>query len=799
MQRAADHYTVIFPGCAASGDELIRVKARLASMFKLSPQQVDRLCSSRDVIVRRDITLAEAEKLKAAFERAGVACQLVRQNDGAPMPAAASKTADILTVESLDKFFRGTIPQLRVAFGYRLGLLALACLMLLLPVLYVLMLIGVGSAGVWYAKHAPALLGRARGLWWIIAYGAPIVSAFVVCVAMLKPLLAAEPKRREPLPLSRTDEPLFLAFVDKICDKVGARRPVRVQLDCAVNASAALQRGSRGFFGGELVLTVGMPLLAGLDTRQLAGVLAHEFGHFAQHAGMRASVLIHRINHWLYKCVYLRDSWDEGLIAAAERVQRMAGPLAFVLYIAIAATWVARGAMWLLMWFGTVVSRYMSRQMEYDADGYEAHLVGSRHFRETALRMRLLGHAFSDVYQSLGRSWADRKLVDNLPHLIARRAREIEPQLGRRIESEMEKTQTLMYDTHPADSDRIENAERLNADGIFTYQAPARVLVKNYAVLAKRSTWHFYRAELGLSLKPDQLISIDDHEAAIGTERRADEALQTYFHGLFEPTHFFPAPDPEAAMTLDPERRRARLAELVASVRASGPEINAVMPAFAQAKSTLADAYGADVIAAAGATRPPDAPDYAKASDALAALETRIAKLDQLFRERLALGLAEAVVHAPNRDIVLAEVSRLVAALQALTRLYPKFLATHRESTGVLALAWLLEQRSDNDAGQKALRAAMTRVKAGVAGLENILQSVPYPFARGGGEVDSLRHFLEELPTASRDKDFPQYLDYVHAMYESIVGFHARVAGRLARLALDAEERLGLRVKLLKP
>ncbi|MFL6651180.1 MAG: M48 family metalloprotease [Sulfurifustaceae bacterium] len=798
MQRAAENYTVIFPGCSATGDELVRIKARLASIFKLSPQQVDRLCSSRDVIVRRDASLAEAEKFKAAFERAGVVCQIVRQNEAAPTQTAAVKSPDILTVESLDKFFPGAIPNVRVSFGYRVGLLALACLMLLLPVLYVLMLIGVGSAGVWYAKHAPALLGRARGLWWIVAYGAPVVSAFAVCVAMLKPLLAREPKRREPLPLSRTDEPLFFAFVDKICDKVGARRPARVQLDCAVNASAALQNGASGFFGGELVLTVGMPLLAGLDTRQLAGVLAHEFGHFAQRAGMRASALIHRINYWLYKCVYLRDSWDEALVAAAERVQRIAGVLGFVLYIALAATWVARGVLWSLMWFGTVVSRYMSRQMEYDADRYEAHLVGSRHFRETALRMRLLSHAFSDVYQSLGRSWADRKLVDNLPHLVARRARELEPQLRRHIEAEIEKTQTLVYDTHPADRERIENAERLKAAGIFAYQAPARVLVKNYAAWAKRSTWHFYRAELGLSIKPDQLISIDDHEAAVGAERKSDEALQTYFHGFFEPTHFFPAPDLEAAMALDADRRKARLAELVMHVRTNGPEINAVTPAFAQAKNTLADACGANAIAAAGAALPPDAPDYAKASEALAALEARVAKLDQLFRERLGLGLAEAVAQAPNRDALLAEARRLVAALQALTRLYPKFLATHRESTAVLALAWLLERQANNEAAQKALRVTMTRVKSGVAGIEEILQSVQYPFARGAGDADALRHFLEELPVAMRDKDFPQYLEYAHALYDTIVGFHARVAGRLAKLALDAEERLGLRVKLLK-
>jgi Zn-dependent protease with chaperone function len=36
-----------------------------------------------------------------------------------------------------------------------------------------------------------------------------------------------------------------------------------------------------------LVLVIGLPLAAGMSMRQVAGVLAHEFGHFAQGAGMR--------------------------------------------------------------------------------------------------------------------------------------------------------------------------------------------------------------------------------------------------------------------------------------------------------------------------------------------------------------------------------------------------------------------------------------------------------------------------------------------------------------------------------
>lgn len=46
-----------------------------------------------------------------------------------------------------------------------------------------------------------------------------------------------------------------------------------------------------------------------LDLQQFAGVLAHEFGHFAQSSGMRLSYLIRSINHWFARVVFEEDQW----------------------------------------------------------------------------------------------------------------------------------------------------------------------------------------------------------------------------------------------------------------------------------------------------------------------------------------------------------------------------------------------------------------------------------------------------------------------------------------------------------
>ena len=111
---------------------------------------------------------------------------------------------------------------------------------------------------------------------------------------MFKPLLAARPKRAQPLALNPSDNPLLYAFIAKICDAVGAPTPQRIDMDCQLNASASFRRGFRSMKGSDLVLTIGLPLVANFSAREFAGVVAHEFGHFTQGAGMRLSYIIRR-------------------------------------------------------------------------------------------------------------------------------------------------------------------------------------------------------------------------------------------------------------------------------------------------------------------------------------------------------------------------------------------------------------------------------------------------------------------------------------------------------------------------
>src|SRR5207248_927529 len=147
-----------------------------------------------------------------------------------------------------------------------------------------------------------------------------------------------------------------------------------------------------------LVLTIGAPLIAGLDAGQFAGVLAHEFGHFTQASGRRLTFLVRSINFWFMRVVYQRDAWDEQLDQAASQWDLRIG---WVLHLARLGVWLSRRVLWAFMMIGHVVSSFLLRQMEFHADAHEARLVGGDVFESTTRQMAFLEIAYQVVFNDL--------------------------------------------------------------------------------------------------------------------------------------------------------------------------------------------------------------------------------------------------------------------------------------------------------------------------------------------------------------------------------------------------------------
>jgi Zn-dependent protease with chaperone function len=418
--------------------------------------------------------------------------------------------ASALDRSVLDGFRGGNVSARPVPWFYRPALVLAAGAMLLLACVYLASIAGVVWATVWHASEHAFLLKLTHRRVTIIGlvlrlflYGGPIIVGGAVTVVLIKPLLRFGEKEWTPYAVTRSNEPILFEFIERICVLMNAPVPTRVVLDLHANASARLRRGMFSFFSNDLVVTIGLPLVAALDARQFAGVLAHEFGHFAQTGAMRLSYIVASLSRWLARVVYERDEWDVALTAASGG-GRQTG---LILGITNVAVWIVRGVLWLLMVAGQAVGCALSRQMEYDADRYEAAIAGSDAFISTGRRMHDLYAACESTYASIFYTFQEqRRLPVNLPGYLVSVADNLPKPTREKLCRELAEAKTKLLDTHPSWSDRNRAVMAANEPGIFQAAQPASALFRNFESTSRLLTCMHYRQDLGLEVTEQNLV-----------------------------------------------------------------------------------------------------------------------------------------------------------------------------------------------------------------------------------------------------------------------------------------------------
>lgn len=723
----------------------------------------------------------------------------------------------------------GRIEPVRVGAGYRLGLLLVAVAMLVLPLIYVALVTGVGCLVYWHAVHNVSVLdGRGGGRGRLLLYVAPLVIGAVLLLFMIKPLFARRPKRSDPVTLSVCDEPVLFAFVQRLCAIVGAPRPARIDVDCQVNASASFGGGWLSLPRRDLVLTIGLPLVAGLTLRQLTGVLAHEFGHFAQGTGMRLTYVIRSMNAWFYRVVYERDAWDEWLVNAQREMG--GGAIALVVLVSRFFVWLTRRVLWCLMAAGHGISSFMLRQMEFDADRYEARVAGADAFAQTVDRLRLLNVGSQAAFNDLEAAWRERRLCDDLPQLIRAREADLPEELRKLVCHGARPDKTGWFDTHPCDSERLASVRRENAPGIFRgAEAPASVLFKDFAALSRWATVAFYRSAIDRKLKPENLIPTESLVESRGKKKESYASLTRYFQGLIDPVRpaFF-----DSATT--PPRDADTAAELIFAGRTALTDAapTAVLAArrFAEADQALAAVARIRALWRAGVSRV-DAKSFglpgngtgaeadvqAVERHATAMVEAARAALDSalapaMARLRAALDLEKLTAAEANKgstpgstgseddaddfgEYDLADEpeagsgDRLVDALRLLRATSG---GIERLRQQYYAFGALLSQVSPGQNSEELVAEVISlsrKTSEQMMETHGLLRGTLYPYEHAERGASVARYALEHVPPP---EEVVAVYHAAEAMIEAVYSLYMRVLADLANRAEQAESSLGL-------
>lgn len=410
------------------------------------------------------------------------------------------------------------MPRTPVSFFYQIGLVFVTIMMVILPLVYVAM-VAAAAYGVYaYATHFTFLFNSTTGggrvyILKLLLYFTPLFVGGVLVFFMIKPLFARRAPRAQPLALDPGINSTLYAFIARICETVGAPMPKRIDLNCDLNAAAGFRRGMWSLLGSDLVLVIGLPLVANLNLREFAGVMAHEFGHFTQGFGMRLSYVIRTINGWFARVVYERDAWDVMLTEWAEEAEDWR--IMLIVSCARFGVWCSRLVLMVLMFIGHGVSCFLLRQMEYDADSYEIKLAGSDAAESTIKRLNVLGEALKQSYRQMRATWnTSKKLPDNFPAYLAQYHSALPPHVRTKIEDTMGLAKTGLFDTHPSDGDRIRKARQAGEPGVFHIEAPAAILFSNFDVVARQVTLLHYNDDHGLDCDSSNLRPV---QAALGS------------------------------------------------------------------------------------------------------------------------------------------------------------------------------------------------------------------------------------------------------------------------------------------
>ena len=724
-------------------------------------------------------------------------------------PKPTSKRQEIR--DHLLKAVEREIEPVPISTKYRVGIILIGGVMLLLPVAYVVLLLLLGHTVYWQVTYLGATSnapGSVDGDMKALAILCVILIP-VVLVFLLKPLLYRDPKEEgTPQRLKESAEPFLFEYVAAICDSVGSPVPKSIRVNCEVNASASLRRGFASLFSDDLTLTIGLPLAAGMTVRELTGVLAHEFGHFAQTTGMRASFITSNINYWFWRAVYKRDGWDETLVNASRTWDVR---IVVFVYMARVAVWMTRQVLFVLAWLGSAISCLLLRQMEFDADRYEARMVGSNAFTQSTQRLHQLGLANYMAMHDLQRFYDESRLADNLPRLIVSNVPHITPETRQALRDMQRAQKTGLFDSHPADHERIKNARLERTDGIWSMpeeleNCPASVLFDDFDRLCRISTLEFYQARLGEEFDKRRLTSTNELVSERDAEFEAREALDRYFQVHLPIMQPLPLSDTASEQPASAKESVQRVRESREALLKSVPEYRALCHRLEKAESLMLRSGEALACLDCGLRIRAaffDLPTvrrrllqetHERAREGVQHLASSLMEFESNASVRLTNALQLLNVSAvssrlQNADAVCERATRLVPEALYVSGLMSELGPMRILFRRVAALYGQVEKNQQNRRLYEKIVDQMQRLHKRLETVQRGMKDREYPF---NTEKMTLTLVGYLLPVVPDDDDLFGLVTVTQGLYEKLAGLQVRLFAHLAHSAEQVETILGL-------
>lgn len=821
-------FRLVFNGRLVPGRNAADVEADFEQRFGAATAQA--IFSGGPVTVNRNLSREDAQRKQRVFEKLGIIVQLVptasetvelsladepakpaappeaearaESRDEAPKESEIGVMPDRSTPRRTRKAATNVYSQAEIADAFKdtmeippgsgnylSRLIPVTALMLLLPLVYLGITLLSGAGTLWIAVEGLSWIGDRPSFLRLVGVAASVLGMLLLTVFLLRPLIARIDGGPQPVRLDPAREPLLFDLVDRVTDAVGAPMPDEILLDSDANASARLTRGA---FSKGLTLTIGMPLLYGLDMQSLTGVLAHEFGHFTQRVGMRSSALVHQVNYWFFRQAHERDRWDrfvdewgesENLVLSLAAILAQLGSIAVRLILHLLST------------LASVFSFSLSRQMEYDADRYEIGLVGSAAYEKTATMMRFLGTGHQIAVNDLSMAFDSDKKVDNLPRLAAMKVAAFSDKERQDILAQIEEVNPSVFDSHPSDKERIRKAVEANMPARFVHTGPAEKLLREPDRLGRLVTLQWYRS-FGVNVAPNDLTPIEEFTSETDLLGSAEESIRLYFGDLDGGPQHLPLLMSAPLARLDDEKLRAALEQATEDLRQRKNDFLLLRKRMDEDIEYQAYYRQALFWRRAGFDIDLNAYRLPLTTDVVPEITAKLAEYKtsenearagfrrciELQGQRLSIGLELAVRRARAKP---ADVERLRRAYTAIASVEDDNARLQECGERIDLLLQVLDALPDDAKYTRQVEAESTSIKDLQRRIRGALGSVPDPFI----ENTPLVNVLPDAYDGPGERQVVSALDDAARIIRSLGRTSYKILGRMATIALEGERR----------
>ncbi|HLP01622.1 MAG TPA: M48 family metallopeptidase [Opitutaceae bacterium] len=689
------------------------------------------------------------------------------------------------SVETVRTWFQGRLPSSQTSFRYRAGLMATAGAMVLLPLLYLAIVVAVTGVGALWALYGLVIFEHIHSFYSLVAYAGPLLAVFFCVCFLIRPLFTSAPPKPPAVQINLTKEPALAEFIRSITGAVGAPMPAVVEVDCTANAAASFRDGGAGVGRRKLTLTLGLPLIGTLEIGEFAALLAHEFGHFSQKAGMTSLFLIRSVNHWLARVVHERDAWDRELEEGVQRGHWVGIAIAALTQMVV---FVSRKILACLLNAGHAISCFQMRQMEYDADRTATSLAGTASHLALAKKTAPLSEAHAAAFAGLQDLWSDRVLPQDFPAFVLDRqsSRSIQPPSARPPQK-----RSHWSDTHPSREERDARIVADAAEGFFRASGAAVSLFRDFTKLSRAATEHLYRVELGLDLRTVDLLETSEIAYRVDSERNAFAEWESFAGHLLSLQRPFPLANAlQQALegTLIPADRhlfhRRQLESRTEAARLNGEWIkhqNSCSKALLAERllsSGIRLACGG--LGLAKGTREEALAHLAEAREATAAVEQALLPLSENLRNYLVATVAQAQAESGHpRSAPITQAARALVAFESLAMQVPDLLARWDLAQLLAANATSLRGHPLSIDAQRSLIAAFNGTLAEAKKIKDPFRKAP---PKGWTFADHLRNLLPQDAAAIEVR--------AQALLSGIANVHQRLVSTIHYHGLDLPPRI---------